>query len=237
MEIILYCLATAVVTFVMVMFYASYSRSKLVQSLSDATHALRNLEKQIHLKETGLIRDKNKFEADINSEMQASLSKAKQEGVLLGRSDAEKDHKIEIKNLELAHREHISKERAAASEEAKAALRLELEQQVKLFSIKISPFVKIKKGSGWIFNTHLSETGYQYQLLVNGIPALHPHITIERSEEVKELDEAKLQKLLETATTLAKAAADTYLAGSGKGAVQITEPILDMFEKHKPQQD
>jgi uncharacterized protein YoxC len=231
METIVFCLATAAVSIVAVSFYFTHNRKSLVHTLSETTQALRNLEKEIHQKETNILRERNKFESDLNAKMQESLEQMKQTGVLLGRADAAKDHEIALKELGLAHRESISKERTLAAEEAKAAQKAEFEQQVKLFSVKISPYVSVVKDSGLIFNSCISQIGYQYQLLVNGIPAFAPHITIENTEETREVDKAALEKYIETAVHIANKAADTYLQGARAGAVHIADAVVSEVKK------
>lgn len=68
------------------------------------------------------------------------------------------------------------------------------------FSVKVSPYRdEIRTGSdGLIFNDIYHEVmiGYQYQLLINGVPALKPGIIIEEYliEEKKEVDFAKIER-------------------------------------------
>jgi hypothetical protein len=69
------------------------------------------------------------------------------------------------------------------------------------FSVKVSPYRdEIRTGSdGLIFNDiyHEVRIGYQYQLLINGVPALEPAIIIEDCliEEKKEVDFAKIERV------------------------------------------
>ncbi|MDR6967582.1 hypothetical protein J2X31_001594 [Flavobacterium arsenatis] len=75
------------------------------------------------------------------------------------------------------------------------------------FSVKVSPFRdEIRTGNdGLIFNDiyHEVRIGYQYQLLINGVPALEPAVVIEEYliEEKREVDFVKIEratKLLES---------------------------------------
>lgn len=70
------------------------------------------------------------------------------------------------------------------------------------FSVKLSPYrEEIRTGSdGLIFNDiyHEVRIGYQYQLLINGVPALEPALIIENYliEEKKEVDLAKIERVV-----------------------------------------
>lgn len=231
MEILVFCLVTAVVSIGIVSLYFVRNRKNLVQKLSDTTLALRNFEKEIHQKEIVNIRERNDFESDLNAKSKQLMERIKQDGILIGRADATKEHEIKLKELELAHREIVSKERVLAAEEAKIAQRTEFEQQVKLFSVKISPYVKIANDSGIFRRSNISEVGYQYQLLVNGIPAFAPHIIIETTEELRETDKDAINFYIEKAKTIAIKAADIYLSGAGKGAVHIADAIVHEVKK------
>jgi cell division protein ZapA (FtsZ GTPase activity inhibitor) len=69
------------------------------------------------------------------------------------------------------------------------------------FSVKVSPYRdEIKTGNdGLIFNDIYHEVmiGYQYQLLINGVPALKPAVIIEEYliEEKREVDFAKIEQV------------------------------------------
>jgi hypothetical protein len=104
-------------------------------------------------------------------------------------------------------------------------MRNEYELQTKLFSVKISPYVCVR-ATGTLLNKHVeAETGYQYQLLVNGIPAFAPHIIVENSETRKELNAEVEKLLLGSAQRAASAAIDAYLGGSRQFA-KLAEPII-----------
>ena len=66
----------------------------------------------------------------------------------------------------------------------------------------------------------------RYQLLVNGIPAFQPHVVIEQSEEIKEVDKATVESLLKLAHKAADTAAAAYLGGSPSGAFRIGADIV-----------
>ena len=57
----------------------------------------------------------------------------------------------------------------------------------------------------------ISVSGYQYQLLVNGMPAFSPHIVAERTETKKATNPELERALLQTAERAADAAIQLYL--------------------------
>lgn len=67
------------------------------------------------------------------------------------------------------------------------------------FQVQIRPYVRkhIKKGAIW--SDYYYGVGYQYQLMVKGIPCFAPNIIIEREEKVTEFNEKSLNKFLECA--------------------------------------
>ena len=81
-----------------------------------------------------------------------------------------------------------------------------------------------------------SEIGYQYQLLVNGIPAFQPHVIIEQSEEIAAVDKETVNNLIMLATKCAQIAADTYLAGATgvpgitTSATKIGQAVIDQVK-------
>jgi hypothetical protein len=78
--------------------------------------------------------------------------------------------------------------------------------EVSPLSVQMEPYYKQSKQSG-IFNKKSSvEIGYQYQLLVNGIPCFEPHVTVVDSREEAEINEEVIARLKETAYQLAQAA-------------------------------
>jgi hypothetical protein len=65
-------------------------------------------------------------------------------------------------------------------------------------------------------------SGYQYQLLINGIPAFAPHVVQERVETADIVDE---DKLIQVALTAAQAVVAVY-SGSASQFFEIARPIV-----------
>ncbi len=133
------------------------------------------------------------------------------------------------RELMAAQEEHLSEAVAKARE----AQRSELELQSKLFSVKVSPYVESSE-SRVLMRTRLRNVwGYQYQLLVNGIPAFAPHVVQERVQNSYTFDQDKLIELAREAT---QAAVQLY-AGGASQFVEIASPIVRQLGRGKQRGD
>ena len=146
-----------------------------------------------------------------------------QECVFLDRLTAQKRELMTAQQVEL---------RGAISD-ARETQRAELELQSKLFSVKVSPYVEISDSRVWMRTRHRSVSGYQYQLLVNGIPAFSPHVVEERVETADVVDE---ERLLQLAKDAAQAAVQLY-AGGASQFVEIAAPIVRRLGRGKQRDD
>jgi len=118
------------------------------------------------------------------------------------------DELTALKRDMLATQEGQLKEAVA---EARSSQREVYESQLQSFTVNISPWVEVRElGTAW-FKRYRERSGYQYQLMVNGIPAFDPHVMTLHDEERKSVDE---KALLETATQAATLVLDTYSAAS-----------------------
>jgi hypothetical protein len=84
--------------------------------------------------------------------------------------------------------------------------------------------------NGLFKDSYEAKIGYQYQLLVNGIPAFQPHIFIERHEKVVQVDQSVKQTLLSIAQNCAEAAVATYLGASPQFA-RLSPAVLEQASK------
>lgn len=231
MNTIIYCLLTAAVVAIATSLIYNRRQKKITIAISETTKEIRKLEKDSHTKEIFYMDEKKKYISELNLQIQNQIEAARQEGIKIGRKELAHEHQTQLQKIDLENQKKIIEEREEAAKEAAEKKRLELEDQVKLFSIKISPYTKVIKDTGLFYNSHRAEIGYQYQLLVNGIPAFAPHLIIENSEEIKEIDQNKIDTIVEKSVELAKAAAEIYLSGAGKNAVSITNPIIKNIGK------
>lgn len=187
--------------------------------------------KQVHLLEAEHLKAMNVLELEHHGLAKRAKDEHYNEGFLHGEASSQKDHLVEVTNLRAAHREEIFEREAEAEKRGRAVAKLEHEAQVKAFGVEIRPYVKIEKDSGVIWDTHRSYTGYQYQLLVNGIPAFQPHVVVENSEELKEVDKQMVMELIKLANKAAETAAKVYLAGAAPGALTIGPEIVQNVKK------
>ena len=83
-----------------------------------------------------------------------------------------------------------------------------------MFSVAISPYVKMVTDKGVIWNDYKAIAGYQYQLLINGIPAFEPHVVKIQETEIKEVTEEAKKRFFDIADKAVDAAVSTYLPGA-----------------------
>ncbi|QRP62469.1 hypothetical protein I6J77_09910 [Rhodanobacter sp. FDAARGOS 1247] len=205
-------------------------RSRLA---ADLEIRVRDLEKQIHLNETAFLAKKNEAEHSRLEDEKKIRSVVFQDGYEHGLTEGRKDHLVEIANLKADFRENIGKVRDDAAQQARNELKLEYEARSAVFSVRIDPYVKIEKDAGIIFTTHNTFTGYQYQLLINGIPAFKPHVIVQHSEEIKDVDQARVDQLITIAQNLANTAAQTYLGSAPEKAVIYGSEVVKRVTKNK----
>lgn len=116
-----------------------------------------------------------------------------------------------------------------AVSETRETQRTEFELQSKLFSVKLSPYVEISDSRVLMRTRYRSVSGYQYQLLVNGIPAFAPHVVQESVETTYVVDQDKLVQLAREA---AQAAVQLYTGGASQ-FVEIAAPIVKRLGRAK----
>lgn len=191
------------------------------------------LEKQIHINEVKYLEQTNNQEIAYRDEQKSQRNLVRLEGYEDGLVVGKKDYLIELATLRSEYKEKILEERNLAATEARSHARAEFEQQSKLFSVVIRPYLKIEKDDGIIWDSHKSSTGYQYQLLINGIPAFQPHVVVEQTSEIKEYNEAKLKSLMSVALEAAKAAAEIYLSGVSNSVLKMGAPIIEEITRSK----
>ena len=188
------------------------------------------MEKELHVKERDFLAERNSLEMKHAEDGRAARGAAFEEGRRLGSTEASAAHLGELTAQRSALVARFETEKEQAVHEAREKLRSEFELQTKLFTVRISPYVSIKEGKGLINHDHETITGYQYQLLVNGIPAFAPHVVAEQTEIKKSINPEVERLLLESAKRAADAAIDVYLGGSTQFA-KLAEPIVRRLPK------
>ncbi len=206
-------------------------RSRLEQmhrASMDREAELRESQKSIHERERAFLEERNQTEIRHADAVQKAKAEANEQGRKLGRVEGESQHLEAIMALKSEFSARLTAEVDVAVTEARRRLTAEYELQTKLFTVQISPLVRITEDKGMFSSVLIVETGYQYQLLVNGIPAFQPHVIIERTESRKQVNEENIRQLAGWAKDCAQAAIDMYL-GAGGGKFAKLAPLI--FEK------
>lgn len=187
-------------------------------------------ERKIHLNEMDYLSDKNKTAIAYADAITESRTASFEEGRKQGKAEQELETNMKLADQKTEFAVRLQAEREQSASEARDKQRAEQELQAKLFSIKISPYAQLLTDNGIFKNTHEGKVGYQYQLLVNGIPAFQPHVVIERHEKIEQADQAIKNTLLSIAQNCAEAAVATYL-GTNPQFAKLSQPIFEQFEK------
>jgi hypothetical protein len=157
--------------------------------------------------------------AEHSEALKREHSEAFDQGRELGQTEGQRDHIREITTKESEFEERLRKECKRAADEAREQARMQFEQQQKLFSVEVRPYFEITEVGTYFKTKYEKRVGYQYQLLVNGIPALQPHVITESKEVVEKTKDENIDKIasqaLQAAQLAAQGAIDTYLGGAG----------------------
>lgn len=221
---------SALVTAAIFLFLFSKKAKSSAIKIQELDSIINDHKKSIHLLEAEHIKSKNGLEIEHHESLKKSKEQSYQQGYELGLTAANKDHLLEITNIKSAHREELVRQEAESEKKGRAIAKMEHEAQVKAFGVEIRPYVKIEKDAGMIWDEHKSYTGYQYQLLVNGIPAFQPHVVIEHSEELKTVDKQVIAELIKLAQNSASIAAKAYLGGTASSALTIGQEIVQQVK-------
>lgn len=200
--------------------------AKLKVSSAQANEA----ERLVHLREMEYLAERNKAQITHVETLNHARSLSFEEGRKQGNSEKELEAAMQIADQRSDFAISLQAEKERAAVEAREKQRAEYELQAKLFSVKISPYVQLLTDKGVIYDSYEAKAGYQYQLLVNGIPAFQPHVVVERHEKIKEIDQAVKSTFLSLAKTCAEAAVMTYLGASSQFA-KLAPEIVEHIEK------
>ena len=187
-------------------------------------------ERSIHGREMEYLAKRNKIEVFHTEAIQDARAAAFEDGRKQGKAEHELEAAMKLADQRSEFAVRLQAEKEQAANEARDRQRAEHELQAKLFSVKISPYVQLLTDNGLFKDTHEAKIGYQYQLLVNGIPAFQPHVFVERHEKIQQIDQTIKNTLLEIAQKCAEAAAMTYLGASPQFA-KLAPGVLEQIEK------
>jgi hypothetical protein len=226
----------ALATFLLTLLFQRHFNRQHQQEVRQRDEHIHTLEKQAHQKEREFLEQRNRAEREFLEERnrtelahQEGIKDLKrlsfEEGRQRGLTEGDTRHLAEVASLQSDFVSKIQLEREKAASEARDRLRAEYELQSKLFSVQISPLVRVTENKGLFSAEYQSEVGYQYQLLINGIPAFQPHVIVERSEVRKEVNEENVKELIKSARQIAEGAIDLYLGANGQFA-KLALPII-----------
>lgn len=226
-DFFLYFICGVIITFFAMLFINNKKLKLINMELVDEINKNRQLEKDFHVHEAKFLAEKNKLEMQNYQIIKESKQKSFDEGYLKGQEDSLKDFLIKKSELESQFKEEIRKVELDNFEMGKKKGQSEFEQLNSIFTVAVSPYVNIKTDKGIFSDDHLSEIGYKYQLLVKGIPAFQPHICIEKREEIKEINNERIDKLSELAIEVTKQAIGSYLQGLPNAVFKIGTTVVD----------
>ncbi len=213
-EIALAAIAGSLVTFVLLWLFVKGERAGSAAEMKQHIAEARELEKKIHVREREFLNEKNELEVTKTEALRAARSVGYQEGREFGQAENQRDHLIEVTKLRTEFSQQLANERESAAADARDKLRAEYELQTKLFTVKICPYLRISEDKSIFNKKHELISGYQYQLLINGIPAFAPHVVPERTETHSEINPELEGMLLRVAEKAADAAINLYLGGN-----------------------
>ena len=148
----------------------------------------------------------------------------------LAHHEALNEERTKLSRLRAEHAEAMVRERDAVSTESRDQARREFESQASLFCVSVRPYVRITKDEGFFNSACETQTGYQYQLMINGIPAFQPHIIVESTDTAKKFNEENLKALIQQATRAAEAAVSIYLDKAGR-SFSLAQPLVERLSR------
>lgn len=191
-------------------------RRGLTVQLAERDSQIRSLEEKVYVEAHNGLEARNRAIEENAGAIHQARAEGFEEGREYGRGELQRDHLEELtsqrRDLTRMHEDEVRR----ATQEALETQRAQFELQSKLFAVSVTPYVHVSTKGGLIRNRYTSVKGYQYQLLVNGIPAFTPTVVTQNTEEIDIYDEATKQALIAGATDLAKTAIQSYLGGASQ---------------------
>jgi len=229
-DYILIALAATASTSVLFLFFLNKERQGKNREIKEHIAEARELEKKVHSREREFLDERNQLELAKFDAVRLSRAAGLEEGRLFGQAEKQRDHLTELTNQRSEFSTQLIKQCEIAATEAKDRLRAEYELQTKLFTVKICPYLKITEDKSLFNKKHELVSGYQYQLLINGIPAFSPHVVPERTEIKSEINPELERTFLAVSEKAADAAINLYLGGNIQFAKR-SPAIIDRTSK------
>jgi hypothetical protein len=118
------------------------------------------------------------------------------------------------------HEAQLKQERDKALQEGLRRGSQAEEEKAKIFSVTVRPYIEERHNSGFFSKRHIFGVGYQYQLLVNGIPCFEPHVVLEQILEERQVDSDRIERL---AKELTRAAVALKAGPAAAAAISLDE--------------
>lgn len=214
------------------------SANRVSREANRLQRELREMERRLHETERDHIARANELEREHAESTRGVRDAAFAEGKALGQVEGDSTHRIEVSELKVAHRDALRDEHDAGVAQGRAAAEAELAKRAEFYSVRVSPFVESSSIESMFSKKTLLRAGYQYQLLINGVPAFTPHQICDSSYEVKELDreaiaEAKRFALEAADKALALYAPHAGLASRGEAVLRGGVERVDAAIRHR----
>ena len=173
--------------------------------------------------------------------------RAYQRGLTDGEASAARARADEISKVMAIHQEQVQmmlqkyqtqmdeqqnrlfKDRNDAVAKAIDNVHQELEARTKAFSVQVSPFVRASDVGNLISQETKIVSGYNYQLMIHGMPAFNPHECILEEKTVKRNSE-QLNRLTDEAITLLAKNVEQIFSPAGT-IVKIVAPVKKLLGK------
>lgn len=144
----------------------------------------------------------NAIEIDFLEKIKNTKNSSYKEGFDQGVIAERQKHELEIQRINLNHEEKINLARKQAEQNGYDKAKKEIGSISDKFHVDVRPYVNIEKDNGIIWDTFRTQVGYQHQLYIEGIPVFTPHVIIERTEEVSEVNKEHRDLLIKSAKEL-----------------------------------
>lgn len=115
-------------------------------------------------------------------------------------------HRNALNEMDSSHRTALRKLEDESFQAGARQKELHYETLGAALKVSVRPYVRTTKKSSFISDSYTCDVGYQYQLMVQGIPCFAPHIQITDSQSYSELNDERIAMLSNLAMQAAQAA-------------------------------
>lgn len=203
---IILVILTAGLTYAVSLFFNRSQQTKL-------TIKLRQVEQELDQTQTELRKRTQAFNEELS---------AKSESIAAELLKLREQHRNALDERDDAYRAALRKLDEESFQAGARQKELHYETLGAGLQVVVHPYIRKTKGSNLIWESTTCEVGYQYQLMVQGIPCLVPHIQIISSESYDVVNNERLGMLITAATEAARLAASI----KNPAILLDTQPII-----------